>query len=72
MDDYKKMIDDYRKFCMNCGWNVIADLPEGCICPSGEELWQCPMYIHYHPEEVKEFDETMGEVFKNWKAGDGV
>ena len=63
------MDDDYKRFCLKCSWND-ADL--GCTSPSGEEVWQCEMYIHYHPEEVKEFDEMMGEVFKNWKAGDGV
>ena len=65
----EQMDDDYRKFCMKCAWND-ADL--GCTSPRGEEIWQCPMYIHYHPEEVKEFDKTMGEIYKNWKAGDGV
>lgn len=63
-DDYKKIADDYKKFCMNCGWNVITDLPEGCICPSNEEVWQCEMYRHYHPEEVKEFERSMKEWVK--------
>lgn len=55
------MDDDYRKFCMKCAWN---DSDLGCTSPSGEELWQCPMYIHYHPEEVKEFDKSMEEWAK--------
>ena len=47
------MDDDYRKFCMKCAWN---DSDLGCASPRGEEVWQCPMYIHYHPEEVKELE----------------
>ena len=48
--------NDYRRFCLNCGWN---DSDYGCTSPSGEEVWQCPMYIHYHPEEVKKFNDDM-------------
>ena len=48
--------DDYKRFCLNCGWN---DSDYGCISPSGEELWQCPMYIHYHPNEVNKFYNNM-------------
>ena len=55
------MDDDYRKFCMKCSWN---DSDLGCTSPSGEEIWQCPMYIHYHPEEVKEFEQSMEEWAK--------
>ena len=50
------MHDDYNKFCRTCGWN---DSDLGCTSPSGEDIWQCPMYIHYHPEEVKKFNEDM-------------
>lgn len=49
-------MDDYIKFCIKCSWN---DPDIGCISPRGEELWQCPMYIHYHPDEVKEFYEYL-------------
>ena len=45
-------MDDYKKFCMKCAWN---DDEFGCTSPSGEELWQCPMYMYYHPDEVDEF-----------------
>jgi hypothetical protein len=48
--------DDYKRFCLKCGWN---DLDYGCTSPSGEDVYQCPMYIHYHPEEVKEFNEHL-------------
>lgn len=49
-------MDDYRKFCIKCGWN---DGDYGCTSPSGEEVYQCPMYMHYHPDEVDEFDKAM-------------
>lgn len=52
------MNDDYKKFCMNCGWN---DSDFGCICPSGEQVYQCVMYMHYHPEEVEKFERCMEE-----------
>lgn len=54
--------DDYKRFCLKCGWN---DSDYGCTSPSGEELWQCPMYIHYHPEEVEKFNEDM--KMRNYK-----
>lgn len=50
--------DDYRRFCLKCGWN---DPDYGCTSPSGEELWQCDMYIHYHPDEVAKFNEVMNK-----------
>lgn len=50
--------DDYRRFCLNCGWN---DSDYGCTSPSGEELWQCPMYIYYHPSEVEKFNDDMNK-----------
>lgn len=50
--------EDYRKFCLRCGWN---DSDYGCTSPSGEEVYQCPMYIHYHPKEVEEFHKSMEE-----------
>lgn len=52
------MDGDYKRFCLKCGWN---DEDYGCICPSGEEVWQCPMYIHYHPDKVEEFNRQMEE-----------
>lgn len=52
------MEDDYKKFCMKCNWN---DSDFGCSCPSGEEVYQCDMYMHYHPDEVKEFEKSMEE-----------
>lgn len=55
------MDDDYRRFCLKCSWN---DVDMGCTSPRGEEIWQCPMYIHYHPEEVKEFEKSMEEWVK--------
>lgn len=44
------------KFCSRCGWN---DEDYGCICPSGEEVYQCEMYRYYHPDKVKQFEEDM-------------
>lgn len=58
----RQPIDDYKYFCVKCGWN---DPDYGCTCPSGEEVWQCPMYIHYHPEEVAEFNEHMKRRWNN-------
>ena len=52
------MEDDYKKFCMNCGWN---DCDYGCTCPTNERVYQCDMYIHYHPEEVEVFERSMEE-----------
>lgn len=47
------MEDDYKRFCVKCGW---LDSDYGCISPPGEEVYQCPMYMFYHPEEVEEFN----------------
>ena len=55
-------MDDYKKFCMKCGWN---DPDMGCQSPSGEDVYQCPMYMFYHPEEVKQFEEDM----ERWMKG---
>lgn len=52
------MEDDYKKFCMNCSWN---DSDFGCTSPFAERVYQCDMYMHYHPEEVKEFERCMEE-----------
>lgn len=52
-------MDDYKKFCMKCGWN---DPDFGCMSPPHEEVYQCDMYRYYHPEEVKEFENQM----KDW------
>lgn len=49
------MKDDYIKYCIKCGWNTEF----GCISPEGEEVYQCTLYIHYHPEEVKKFNEDI-------------
>lgn len=51
-------MDDYKKFCMKCAWNEVDF---GCTSPSGEELWQCPMYMYYHPDEVDEFYKAIEE-----------
>lgn len=53
--------DDYIKFCMKCGWN---DSDYGCISPPYEEVYQCPMYMHYHPDEVAEFNKACEKYFK--------
>ena len=54
-------MDDYKQFCMKCGWN---DPDMGCSSPSSEEIYQCPMYMHYHPEEVAQFERDMEEWAK--------
>lgn len=51
-------MDDEKRFCSKCNWN---DCDYGCTCPSNEEVYQCPMYMHYHPDEVKEFEKAMEE-----------
>lgn len=55
------MNDDYKNFCLKCKWN---DEDYGCTSPIGEEVYQCPMYIHYHPEEVEKFEKSMEEWVK--------
>lgn len=47
---------DYKRFCLHCGW---LDADYGCMSPTHERIWQCPMYRHYHPEEVEQFDAEM-------------
>lgn len=61
------MDEDYINFCMKCGWN---DLDYGCISPRGEELYQCQMYMHYHPDEVKEFERFCMEYENRNSKGD--
>ena len=51
-------MDDYEQFCMKCDWN---DADHGCTSPSGEEVYQCDMYMYYHPEEVKQFEKDIQE-----------
>ena len=63
------MDDDYKRFCIPCHWDD-ADL--GCSCPSGEEVWQCDLYRHYHPEEVKEFEKSIEDWYRNSKEGENV
>ena len=48
-----------------CNWN---DCDYGCTCPPNEEVYQCTMYMYYHPEEVDEFNKAMEEWAKQ-KAG---
>lgn len=50
--------NEYKNFCMKCSWN---DCDFGCTCPSGEEVYQCPLYMDRHPNEVKDFE--------NWIIG---
>lgn len=54
------MDEDYKRFCMKCGWN---DEDYGCTSP-GDWVYQCPMYAYYHPEEVAEFEKAMEEWAK--------
>ena len=49
---------DIQRFCLKCGWN---DPDYGCTSPPYEEVYQCPMYMHYHPEEVEKFNKAMEE-----------
>lgn len=52
------MDKDYIKFCMKCGWN---DVDYGCTSRFDEAVYQCPMYMYYHPEEVEQFEKDMEE-----------
>lgn len=52
------MDEDYFRFCMKCRWNNVDF---GCISPVGAEVYQCPMYMHYHPDKVKEFEKDVEE-----------
>lgn len=56
------MDEDYMKYCLHCGWN---DCDFGCTCPQNEEVYQCPLYMHYHPDEVAEFE----KYFIEWAKG---
>ena len=56
--------DDYIKFCMKCSWN---DCDFGCSSPPYEEVYQCPMYMHYHPKEVEAFEKSMEEWVRSMK-----
>lgn len=58
---------DAKNFCNNCGWN---DCDYGCTCPMGEEVYQCKMYMHYHPDEVKKFENEMEEWMEEISQGD--
>lgn len=51
-------MDDYKKFCLKCGWN---DSDYGCTSPPNEEVYQCPLYMYYHPEEVALFEMSFVE-----------
>lgn len=50
---------------MKCGWN---DADFGCLSPYEEAVYQCPMYMHYHPEEVEEFNKAMEDWSKRNEA----
>ena len=64
----KNVDDDYDKFCRRCSWN---DADYGCICPHGEEVYQCELYMFYHPEEVEQFNKDMDEWLKQKGEQDG-
>lgn len=51
-------MDDYKRFCMKCHWN---DCDYGCTCPDNEEIYQCPMYMYYHPDELADFEKSINE-----------
>ena len=52
---------DYKRFCLKCSWN---DPDMGCTSRFDEAVYQCDMYRHYHPKEVKEFEKSMEEWTK--------
>ena len=54
-------MNDEKRFCSKCSWN---DCDYGCTCPPNEEVYQCDMYMHYHPDEVEEFEKDMKEWAK--------
>lgn len=59
MRNYRSMsMNDEKRFCSKCSWN---DCDYGCTCPPNEEVYQCDMYMHYHPDEVEEFEKDMKE-----------
>lgn len=51
-------MDDEKRFCMKCNWN---DCDYGCTCPPHEEVYQCEMYMYYHPDEVNEFNKAIAD-----------
>lgn len=53
------MDNDYKRFCLKCNW---TDPDLGCGVDPNERVFQCPMYMHYHPDEVKEWEEG----YKEW------
>ena len=59
------MDSDYKRFCLKCGW---LDEDYGCTCPSAQEVYQCPMYMYYHPEAVEAFNRSMEEWARKEKA----
>ncbi len=59
MRNYQRMnMNDEKRFCSKCSWN---DSDYGCTCPPNEEVYQCDMYMHYHPDEVEQFVKDMKE-----------
>lgn len=50
------MDNDLKRFCLKCYW---YDVDYGCISRLDEAVYQCKMYMHYHPEEVIKFNEEM-------------
>lgn len=43
------LMNNEKNFCSDCGWN---DCDYGCLCPQGEEVYQCKLYMYNHPDEV--------------------
>lgn len=58
MDKENQFIKDYKRFCCKCNWN---DCDYGCTCTPNEKVYQCEMYMHYNPDEVKQFNKDMEE-----------
>lgn len=58
------VLEDDNKFCRKCGWN---DCDYGCTCPMNERVYQCPLYMYYHPEEVKKFNDACEKWIKRQK-----
>lgn len=54
-------MNDEKRFCINCSWN---DCDYGCTCPRDEKVYQCIMYMYYHPNEVNEFNKSIEEWTK--------
>lgn len=52
---------DEKRFCAKCSWN---DCDYGCTCPPNEEVYQCSMYMFYHPKEVELFNKSFEEWAK--------